>query len=159
MPYITPEAYLSERIDEQLDWLNKASKRNKNQFVRLRILEIVLGSFVAVASPLMGNHTWAKWVIPLSGAGIAISGSVLALNRNQENWVRYRTLVEQLKREKFLFLSGVAPYEKGEAAFTQFVRTVEDLMTQERTSWVRRAQEGSGSTPETPLLAPAARNN
>jgi len=39
MPYITPEAYLSERIDEQLDWLNKASKRNKNQFVRPRILE------------------------------------------------------------------------------------------------------------------------
>jgi len=159
MPYITPETYLSDRIDAQLEWLNRASQRNKHQFVRLRILEIGLGALIAVASPLMGNHAWAKWMIPLSGAGIALSGSMLALNRNQENWARYRTLIEQLKREKFLFLSGVAPYETGESAFPQFVRTVEDLMTQERTSWVRRVQEGSGSTPETPLLTPAASHN
>jgi len=137
MPSLDPDSYLKQRVDDQLRWLSQASKTNKRQFLAWRILEILLGTSITILSPLSRSLPWAPLTIAVAGGGIAVSGALLALSRSQENWVRYRSLAEGLKREKYLFLTATPPYEKGDDAFPLFVLAAEDLMGEERGGWAR----------------------
>jgi hypothetical protein len=137
------QTYLSDRVDDQINWLGVKSDNNKSAFLRFRVLSICLGALITILSPYAGKPgRWQVWIPPLlqlSGAGVAIAGSLLALNQNQENWIRYRTLREALCREKMLFLTGSNEAYCGPDGFHQFVRVVEGIMAQERASWTRQA--------------------
>jgi hypothetical protein len=142
MPPLDQDEYLTSRVDGQLDWYSRTSKANKRGFLRLRIFEIALGTSITIFSPFAVNfRDWGALAIAVAGGGIAISGSLLALNRNQENWVRNRSLSEALKREKYLFLTRTPPYDDEEKAFTRFVMAAEALMADERAGWARQAAQ------------------
>ncbi len=141
MPALDRDTYLSGRVEDQLKWLSRASKANKRGFLRLRIFEILLGTSITIFSPYAGRVGWGPLAIAVGGAGIALSGSLLALNRNQENWVRYRSLKEALEREQFLFLTGTPPYDTGDRAFPSFVTAAEALMIEERAGWARQISQ------------------
>lgn len=154
MPALDRDTYLSSRVDEQLTWLSRASKTNKSRFLRLRIFEILLGTSITIFSPYAAGVSWGPLAIALAGGGIALSGSLLALNRNQENWVRYRSLAEALKREKYLFLTGSPPYDNEAKSFTSFVAATEALMIEERAGWARQiAQQADAGDPVSPPAA------
>lgn len=138
MAVLDEETYLSSRVDEQIDWLSRSSKANKRGFLRLRIAEILLGTAITIFSPYATKVDWGPLAIALAGGGIALSGSLLALNRNQENWVRYRSLCEAIKREKYLYITRTSPYCDNGSAFGHFVMAVEALMDEERTGWARQ---------------------
>ena len=79
-----------------------------------------------------------------------MSGSLLALNRHQENWLRYRGLAEALKREKYLFLTGTLPYDDPTTAFPRLVTACESLLSAENSHWsqqMSQQREGPGSGP------------
>jgi hypothetical protein len=159
MTTMDQESYLSKRVDDQLSWLSKTSKASKRGFMRLRIFEILLGTAITVFSPYAGQFGWGPLAIAMAGGGIALSGSLLALNRNQENWVRYRSLNEALKREKFLFLTRATPaYQNDQQAFASFVIAVESLMSEERSGWARLISQQSdlpgAASPKTATAAP-----
>jgi len=154
MPVLDRETYLTNRVDDQLSWLSRASKVNKRVFLGLRIFEIVLGTSITIVSPYAARLPWGPLVIAMAGGGIALSGGWLALNRNQENWVRYRGLGESLKREKYLFLTGTPPYDVEQGAFTRFVTTSEALMLEERAGWARQvSQQVEADVPVSPSVA------
>ncbi|MFN6340528.1 MAG: DUF4231 domain-containing protein [Cyanobacteriota bacterium] len=140
-----PDTYLSERVDGQLAWLGSQSRMNKSAFMRNRLISILLGALITILSPYAGQEgpmkTWIPTALQLAGAGVAITGALLALHRHQENWLRYRTLKEALEREKMLYLTGSLPAYTGPEAFHQFVRRVEELMAEERVSWGRQASD------------------
>lgn len=163
MPVLDQDTYLSSRVDEQLGWLERASKANKQGFMRLRIFEIVLGTGITIFSPYASAVSWGPLAIALAGGGIALSGSLLALNRNQENWVRYRGLDEALKREKYLYLTRTPPYQDEATAFHTFVTTMEALMLEERMGWAKQmapqgeeAGAGRGVVASTAALSAAS---
>ncbi|MEB3330971.1 MAG: DUF4231 domain-containing protein [Synechococcaceae cyanobacterium] len=138
---LDPAAYLSERIDAQLDWLSERCRRHKRAFRRWRLLQILLGSGITILSPFAAQHVWVPLLLAVAGAGVALSGALLALHRHHENWLRYRGLAESLKREKYLFLAAAPPYEHPELAFRRFVVIAEDLMLEERLIWTRQSPE------------------
>lgn len=145
MTSLNPEAYLEQRVDDQLRWLSQSSKRNKRTFMSLAIFEVVLGTAITVAAPLIGTHPSGRTLIAIAGGGVAITSSVIALSRSQENWVRYRSLAEQIKREKFLYTTGTPPYNGvQEESFHDFVNQVESMMLEERGSW-SRSTRGEGT--------------
>jgi len=150
MPHLDEEAYLRERVNPQLDWSSRASRRNKGGFVRSRLISILLGALITVLSPYAGQtdglRRWIPLTLQLAGAGVAVSGSLLALNRNQENWVRYRSLEEALKREKMLFLTGSTELYSDSDAFSRFVERAEAIMQQEQSSWFQLASNKEGNT-------------
>lgn len=147
MAPLDPATYLSERIDTQLDWLSERCRRHKRAFRRWRLLQILLGSGITILSPFAASRSWVPIVLAIAGAGVALSGSLLALHRNHETWLRYRGLAESLKREKYLFLTGSPPYDHPDLAFRRFVVVAEDLMLEERLIWTRQSPEAI-STPE-----------
>jgi hypothetical protein len=163
------DTYLSERVDGQLAWLGTNSCVNKSAFMRNRMVSIVLGAVVTILSPYAGRDGLLKaWIPPalqLAGVGVALTGAFSALHRNQENWLRYRTLREALEREKLLYLTGSIPAYCGPDAFHRFVRNVEDLLASERTTWAHQSssedakvpvpiQPGDGLNAQRPALAP-----
>jgi Protein of unknown function (DUF4231) len=143
MTTINSETYLQDRLDQQLTWLSNASRANKRAFLRLRILEILLGTGITIFSPFSSRLPWGSLIIALAGGGIAVSGSLLALNRHQENWLRYRGLAESLKREKYLFLTGTSPYNDSSTAFPQLVAVTESLLGEENSHWNRQMSQQS----------------
>jgi hypothetical protein len=141
------ETYLADRVDQQLRWLDDRIQNNKKGFMRYRIYGILLGALIAILAPYAkGDQPWSPWVplvLQLAGAGVAVSGSLLALNQHQENWLRYRLLKENLEREKLMYLTGSqdAYAVGGLDAFHEFVRRAEAIMAEERKGWAQQAQE------------------
>ena len=137
------QSYLSDRVDNQINWLGNKSDNNKSAFLRFRVLGILLGALITILSPYAGQPgRWQAWIpmlLQISGAGVTVAGSLLALNQYQENWIRYRTLREALYQEKMLFLTGSHEAYNGPDGFHQFVRVAEGIMAQERANWNRQA--------------------
>jgi hypothetical protein len=82
---------------------------------------------------------WIKIAIGLLGVAIAAIAAILGLYNFQENWIKYRTTCESLKKEKFKFLTQVSPYD-GDNAFTLLVEHVEGLISKENTDWSQQPQ-------------------
>ncbi len=136
MTMLDSDAYLHDRLNQQLSWLSKASRGNKRNFLQLRILEVLLGIGITIFSPFAMQWGWrGALALSLAGGGIAVSGSLLALNHHQENWLRYRGLAEALKRQKYLFLTGTCPYDDASTAFPRLVSTCESLLSVENNQW------------------------
>lgn len=115
--------------------------------MRYRISGILLGALITVLAPYAGTRSaHSRWIPPIlqvAGAGVAIAGSLLALNQHQENWLRYRLLNEALEREKMLYLTRSQDvYARDEnEAFHEFVRRAEAIMAEERTAWSNQVSE------------------
>lgn len=152
------DTYLTDRIDQQLRWLSNSSKKNKQAYMRYRISGILLGALITVLAPYAGTQSaisrWVPPILQIAGAGVAIVGSLLALNQHQENWLRYRLLKEALEREKLLYLTGSQEtYASGGAdAFHEFVRRAEAIMAEERTAWSSQISEQGKSQQQAATL-------
>ncbi len=101
-----------------------------------RQLPVLLGIGITIFSPFAMQWDWrGALALSLAGGGIAVCGSLLALNHHQENWLRYRGLAEALKRQKYLFLTGTCPYDDASTAFPRLVSTCESLLSVENNQW------------------------
>ncbi|MEB3361794.1 MAG: DUF4231 domain-containing protein [Synechococcaceae cyanobacterium] len=146
------ETYLSQRLEPQLAWLGKASRTNKAAYLRYRLFGIGLGAVITILSPYANkSYSWngipvVPLLLQICGAGVALSGAMLALNQHQENWLRYRNLKEALEREKWLYSTGSSEAYSGSNGFQQFVCTAEQMMGDERSLWLRQTS-GPGNSP------------
>lgn len=140
--------YLQERIDDQIKWLSSASGKNQQWFKKLRAAEIVMGCAIAY----LVSHAGLLPIQVLTGAmGVAVAaiGGLLSLYRFQEKWVRYRVTAENLRRDKFFFLTGTAPYDADEK-FQILVTRVEAILAVENVQWaestaVKKKAGGAGA--------------
>ena len=130
------DQYIEDRLDDQIIWYDKKSQLNQKWFKCLRLLEI---GFACSIPFLVGYFSSAeltlKFLVGLIGVLIAIIGSILTLYKFQENWIEYRNTCESLRHQKYLFLTGVSPYE-GSDAFQVLVENVESLISTENTKWL-----------------------
>ena len=132
------QEYLKQRLDDQQQWYEGKGAWNQTWYKRLRIVEVVLAAAIPFVSSLMGKFPDSPNTVPLLVSAmaflIAAASALLALYRFQENWLQYRTAAEQLKREKFLFLTKSQPYDGGDA-FHVLVGNVERILGEENSSW------------------------
>ena len=132
------EEYLEHRLEHQLKWFSDKSRYNQNCFKRLRFLEIVSASLIPFLSGMADRIPYPAWIIGSLGVVIAVSAAVSTLYKYHENWIEYRTAEERLKHEKYLYLTGAAPYHQ-EDKFTSLVARVELLLAKENKSWAALA--------------------
>ncbi|MCU0735918.1 MAG: DUF4231 domain-containing protein [Methylotetracoccus sp.] len=137
------QEYIEQRLNDQQTWYEGKSAWNLAWYKRLRIVEVVLAAGIPFVSSLIGKFPESPSVIPillsLMAFLIAVSSALLALYRFQDNWLQYRTAAEQLKREKFLYLTKSPPYDGGDA-FQGLVANVERILGEENNSWREQAQ-------------------
>ena len=136
-----PDAYLKERVDDQLAYYGKAAGRYKNSYMRMQTLIIVLGVLVPVVINLpdtIGSTdlgVFFRITATVMSLTLAIMSGVLNLHKFGDLWLEYRLTEESLKKEKFLYLPRSGPTPASAAAFPQFVQTVEAILSAEHTKF------------------------
>ncbi len=129
------DAYIQERLDDQINWYSDKSKKSQNWFKALRVIEIVAAATIPfLAGYATDSEPQLKVIIGLLGVVIAFVAGYISLNKFQEIWIEYRTTSETLKHHKFLFLTKSSPYD-GDDAFQALVQTVEALISKENSNW------------------------
>lgn len=147
---MSPEEYLQERLDDQINWYDKKSSWNQTCFKRLRATEILFSVTVPfLISQIGGDSSLLKLIAGVMGIIVALIAGLVTLYRFQENWVEYRATAETLKHEKYLYLTQTAPYD-GSNAFHLLVERVESAISKENTAWSQslreKATEKNGDT-------------
>jgi hypothetical protein len=126
--------YLEFRIQDQIDWYDRKSLSAQRWFKRLRAFELIAAAAIPFMSGYSSEYAYLTPAVGFLGVLVAVVAGLLGLNQFQERWVEYRTTCEALKREKYLYLAKVFPYD-GERAFPALVQTVEGLIAKETSAW------------------------
>jgi hypothetical protein len=131
-------AYLTERVNDQLQYYEKAANRAKRAYKWMQSAVIVLSLIVPVAVNL--PEEWGtgvdisleiKIAVTLMSLTVAILNGLLNFGKQGDMWLSYRMTEELLKREKFMYLAAAGKYEDKQTAFTEFVTTVESIISAE----------------------------
>ena len=142
------EKYFEERLDNQIQWYDKKSVQLQKSFKRLRTLEIVL----AASIPFLVGYTIDRPVVLFAvgavGVVVACLAGVLALQKYEELWTRYRSTCETPTRHRYLYVTQAPPYET-QPAFTKLVANVESVMAEERSDWLELQREKPPEMPST----------
>ena len=94
------------RLVDQLAWYSRKSGAAQRAFTRLKVVELV----IATAVPVVAAARGPALLTAALGAVVVVLEGVQQLFQWQTNWVLYRSTVEALKHQKFLFLSCAGPY-------------------------------------------------
>ncbi len=128
------DEYLKERLEDQLTWYGKKSQYNQRCFKSLRLLEIITAALIPFLSGMMEKYPCVSWLIGGFGVLIAVSAATSTLFKYHENWIEYRTTAEQLRHEKYAYLTNSKPYDN-EDKFGLLVERVEALISKENSAW------------------------
>lgn len=128
--------YLKDRLEHQIDWYDKKSQFNQKLFKLLRIIEILAAALIPFLTGMAEHICYSQWLIGGLGILIALSAGVMSLYRLQENWIKYRTTAEQLKHEKWLYITHTAPYNSDDK-LALLVQRTEALISSENSAWAQ----------------------
>lgn len=129
------EEYIKQRLEPEIEWYDKKSRKNKRGYYMLRILEIVCAISIPFIMGYVSDLTpWLKLTAALLGVVVGVISGFLGLFQAQENWVSYRTTCETLRHEKYFYLTKSKPYDCDEP-FPLLVERIEILISKENTSW------------------------
>jgi hypothetical protein len=129
------DAYLKERVEDQIAWYDRRGVFNKRWFISLRAVEITAAATVPFLSGFAGNP-WIGATVGVIGIIITLCAGVTHLCQFQERWIEYRTTGEALKKEKFLFVTKTEPYDSDDA-FPILVQRIETLVSKENVTWAQ----------------------
>lgn len=129
------ESYMSDRVDSQVENFEQHARRNQKIYGILRMTTITCNVLTALAIALTLAAP-ARYRIYVGLAALVLSMIVLATHQIQEfykfgaKWEKFRTVAEQIKSEKFLFLNDAGTYRAGDADSKKraFIESVEGII-------------------------------
>lgn len=129
------QVYISERLDFQIAHFMKKSVQHRRRYKVLKITEIVSGFLIAVfcAFPMQGDR-YRLVSVALSSMGLLCEG-ILNLYNAKEHWISYQKTAQLLEREKYLYQCQTEKYAGKSKSFALFVKTCEELISDEITKW------------------------
>ncbi len=133
---MTPEEYLKDRVENQIEWYGRMSGWNKKWFIIFQIATLIASGSVPVFA-IFSNSMWARITVAILGSATAITTGIVSLYQFREHWIDYRTTAESLKHEKYMYQTGTGPYA-GDDTFSTLVERVEALLSQENMAWQQR---------------------
>lgn len=137
-PQTSPDP-VTARMEDQISWYDRHSKRNRRIYQGLKMAEIIAAAVIPFLAgfkvPYSGVMTGALGVLITAFEGM------LQLHHSHENWISYRATAESLKHEKYLFLARAAPYNNAADPRAMLAERVESLVSQESAKWALAQQQ------------------
>jgi len=132
---MTPDEYVSSRLDHQIDWYDGKSSFNQKWFKKLQLISIVAAASIPfwVGFSTIENE-FIRVLIGILGLLVAALTATLSLYKFQEHWIEYRTTCETLRHEKYLYLTNTTPYNIDDP-FSLLVQRVESIISKENSDW------------------------
>jgi Protein of unknown function (DUF4231) len=131
-------------IVDQSEWYAKEARSNKNAFLGTRAFQICVASLIPIVS-LAGVWDAQRYVSAALGASIAIVEGLQQLGQYQQNWHRYRTAREALKREQFLYEMSAGPYSTTNDKLRLFVERADSVVGGEASKWLTWAEKSENT--------------
>lgn len=132
---MTEQDYLTERIDDQINWYSKKSGFNKKRYQFLKALIVIISASIPVLAILITeNDNSLKVAVGIAGVLIVVLEGILSLYNYKDIWLKYRMTAEILNREKLLYLTNSGPY-KSNKTLQSFVERAEMIMSEENKAW------------------------
>lgn len=128
--------YIRTRVDDQINWYDKKSKKAQRWYKIIQIIEIISAAAIPILVPYVETGNWASLTVAILGGLIAVLEAFCRLCKFHENWIQYRTTAELLKYHKYLYQTKSAPYnDQAETVENVFVRTIEAIISSENNTW------------------------
>ncbi|PIH08369.1 DUF4231 domain-containing protein [Staphylococcus epidermidis] len=137
------EDYLSDRLEDQINWYDKKSISCQKKYNLNKYIQIIAGALIPAITPfsLAFNSLSFTIVISVLGIFIVISQSISNTKKFHENYIQYRTTCEVLKHEKYLFINNVEPYDNETEPIKLLVLRVESIISNENINWQTMRQD------------------
>ena len=146
---VTPEGGCSnhpawKRLEDQCSWYDEKSVHCQKLYKRLKFCQILLAALIPIFS--FTSPEWSKWLTAVSGGAIALMEGLQQLNQYSTLWFTYRATAENLKHEKYLFLSAAGPYKglSEKEKEISLAERVEEHVSTEHANWFNEAKKGCG---------------
>ena len=153
--------YVSERVDNQINYFDKSAIRNQKSYRRLKRTGIICNILTTMTIALAFTVP-DTWKTIMSIAALVLSTIVLATYQWEEfenygaKWEKFRLVGEQLKSEKQMFLMKAGHFDQQDdhESFKKYVERVEGIIRGTDISYFslmvdpgRRIEKSSGNSP------------
>ncbi len=131
---IGDDAYISTRLQDQINWYESKCHQYRLLYKYLRALEILLASLIPFLTKYFSADTpQYQAIVALMGVAIAVITGIVSLFKYQEHEIDYRTTAETLKHENFLYSteSSHCNNSKKEKNFSAFVNRVKSIISKD----------------------------
>jgi hypothetical protein len=142
------EEYVRNRLDDQIKWYSEKSAFNKSRYRLFQVVIIVASGTIPIlnltATAFMDDAQHAAlFTSSILGSIITIITAFSQMEKYFETWILYRTTVETLKREKFLYINNAADYSNlGDTEKNRLlVERVEVLLSSENSKFFALQQQ------------------
>jgi hypothetical protein len=132
----TPDATM-QRLEDQIKWYDQRSTRNQRLFKSLKVTEILAAAVI----PFAAGAAASPYFTGALGVLIVILEGLQHLNQFQHQWITYRSTCEDLKHEKYLYLSKAGPYTMAPDAHVLLAERIETLVSREHAQWISAQQQ------------------
>jgi len=128
--------YVETRLRDQERYFDRRARQSKRFYELLAIAALLAAGAVPLTIAVGGPERLAA----VAGAASTFVIGLQALFKHHENWLRYRTTAEGLRRERSLWETGVGPYAGAAPAEVvgALVERTEALIAGEHESWTRQ---------------------
>jgi hypothetical protein len=130
----TPPALV--RLDDQIAWYDTKSRHSQRWYKGLKITELM----AAAAVPLAAGYN-ANWLAGGLGVAVVVIEGLHGLNQYYHNWITYRSTCEELRHEKYLWLSRAGPYAEAGSSTALLAERIEGLISREHSRWVSEREK------------------
>lgn len=128
--------YIAGRYQEMLDFYDKRAVSNKKWFRGFSVYVIATSGLLAPIMTLdLGD--W-KYAVAFASASVAIVSGLLVFSKFQENWVRYRSAWDCLKKESSMHQANIEPYRGAPDRNSLFVERIEAVFAKEASEWLSK---------------------
>lgn len=123
----------------QQKWYSERAKINKRFFQWLGILVVIIGATIGII-PIFGDPSMAsvtEKVTAVMGGMIVILKGIERIWLPAEKWLNYRKASEALKREKELYVEGIAIYnmDDEQTAYKLYVNRCIQIKSEEQNNF------------------------
>jgi len=129
-----------ERLEEQINWYDRKSAKQKRYFNVLKIVTIVAAATIPLLTTVPIEVKLSQTITAALGAAIVVIEGIQQLYQLQTNWILYRSTCESLRHEKYLYLGHAGPYAVAQDAHSLLAERIESLVSQEHAKWASGQQ-------------------
>ncbi|MDF2605838.1 MAG: hypothetical protein K0S34_28 [Bacillales bacterium] len=131
---ITEVDFIKQRLEDQIRWYDNSSQKSQKCYKLLKGIEISASAFIPLCTGFIVDFEFWAIIVGVLGVIITVIEGWLAITKHHENWIEYRSICENLKHEKFMFLTKTGVYS-GEFPFTLLVERTESIISKENVNW------------------------
>lgn len=134
---LQPYEYLTDRLDDQINWYDKKSTTQKKWYYCLKVVTLICTSSIPVSSVIFRHQSFTAIITAIMAAIATVTEGIMTLTKCHEKWIVYRSNAEVLKHEKYSYLTSSGAYSNlnDTEKFHNLVDRTENIISNENTNW------------------------